>query len=408
MIRVGGHLDKSNLRYDAKHPSLLPNNHTFTRLIITYEHIRHFHAGAQATLASVRKQFWPCSGRGLVPKILKGCVTCARFQPKTSTNLMGQLPNPRVNVPTRPFINTGVDYGGPLYHQVGMRRSARLEKCYICIFVCFATKAVHIELALDMSTESFLNAFKRFVARRGLPENVYSDNGSNFVGAAREMTELYNLLNKSESQETVLRYASKERINWHFIPPYALHQGGLWEAGIKSAKSHLLCVTKDTKLRFEELQTLTTQVEGILNSRPITTISSDPNDLVPLTPGHFLIGDSLTSYPEPTLENIPSNRLSRWQHVEQLRQHLWRRWIQEYLHQWQQRSKWFTEENQPKLGEIVVLQEENLPPLSWSLGLIEQLHPGEDGIVRVVSVRTSKGFYKRPISKVCKLPIDNE
>ena len=320
----------------------------------------------------------------------------------------GNLQKRRIQVPLRPFINTGVDYAGPLYHQTSSRRTSRLEKFYICIFVCFASKAVHIELALDLSSEAFLNALKRFIARRGKPQNIYSDNGTNFVGASRQLTELYSLLNAKESKDKLLTYASSESINWHFKPPYAPHQGGLWEAAVKSAKYHLLRVTKDVKLRFEELQTLLIQIEAILNSRPITNISMDADDIRTLTPGHFLIGDSLTSYPEPSFEETPSNRLSRWEHVEQLRQHFWRRWSKEYLHQCQQRTKWLTKEPPIKINQIVVIQEDNAPPLTWQLGRITEIHPGEDNVVRTVSVQTSKGTYKRNITKICPLPIEPE
>ena len=142
-------------------------------------------------------------------------------------------------MPSRPFINTGVDYPGPFYHQVGSRRTSRLENCYICIFVCFASKAVHIELTLDLTSEAFLNALKRFIARRGKPQNMYSNNDSNFVGAARKLSELHDLFNNNDSKEKNIKFNVDRKINWHFIPAYLPHQGGLWESAVKSAKKHL-------------------------------------------------------------------------------------------------------------------------------------------------------------------------
>ena len=137
-------------------------------------------------------------------------------------------------------------------------------------------------------------------------------------------------------------------------------------------------------------------------------ISSDANDLSPLTPGHFLIGESLMSYPDESLEEVPSNRLSKWEHVEQMRQHFWRRWQAEYLHQLQQRSKWSTNTEALKIGQIVLIKDENTPPLSWPMGRIIELHPGKDNIVRVVTVQTYNGQYRRAITKICLLPIDLE
>nr|XP_012235986.1 PREDICTED: uncharacterized protein LOC105680090 [Linepithema humile] len=299
---------------------------------------------------------------------------------------MGNLPSSRVNVLSRPFEKRGVDYAGPLYHKESTRKNTRLIKCYMAIFVCMATKAVHIELAVDLSTEAFLNVLKRFISRRGCPSDVFSDNGLNFVGAARELNELSTLLNDEKAQQQINAYASHHGICWHFIPPRAPHHGGLWEAAVKSAKRHLLKITKDAHLKYEELPTLLIQIEAILNSRPLTPISSDPSDLLFLTPGHFIIGTPLTAYPGESLEEVPINCLSKWQHVQQLRQHFWKRWTREYLHQFQQRNKWQTTDLSLKIGQMVILIEDNTPPLAWSLGRIQETHPGDDGVSRLLSV----------------------
>ncbi|XP_071581395.1 uncharacterized protein [Temnothorax nylanderi] len=342
ILRVGGRLRSSFLPYAAKHPMLLPGHHPFSRLIITHEHETHFHAGPQATLAAIRQRYWLISARNVVRQIVQKCVTCFRSSLKTSSTLMGNLPESRVNIPKKVFDKCGVDYAGPLYYKEGTRRNTKLIKCYIAIFVCFATKAVHIELASNLSSEAFLNVFRRFISRRGCPSDIFSDNGLNFVGAERELRELTDLIKDQKMQQQVIDQATNKGVHWHFIPPRSPHHGGLWEAVVKAAKRHLIKVTKDSHLKYEELETLLIQIEAILNSRPLTPISSDSDDFIFLTPGHFLIGTPLTSYPKPSLEEIPSNRLSRWQYVQQLRQHFWRRWSREYLHQCQQRDKWRT------------------------------------------------------------------
>ncbi|XP_018374002.1 PREDICTED: uncharacterized protein LOC108768167 [Trachymyrmex cornetzi] len=270
-----------------------------------------------------------------------------------------------------------------------------------------ATKAVHIELAVDLTAEAFLNVFKRFTARRGCPADIFSDNGLNFVGAEHELSELTHLLQDKATQGKIMEYALCQSIKWHFIPPRAPHQRGLWEAAVKATKRHLVKMTKEAHLQWEELETLLIQCEAILNSRPITPISSDPRNLTFLTPGHFLIGTPLTACPEEPVEGIPANRLSRWQ-IQQIKQQFWRRWSREYLHSLQQRNKWYASKSPIDVGQVVILMEDHAPPLSWNLGRIQELHPGEEGVTRTVTVRTAKGIYKRPITWLCILPIANE
>ncbi|XP_011858632.1 PREDICTED: uncharacterized protein LOC105556166, partial [Vollenhovia emeryi] len=391
ILRVGGRLKLSHLPYNAKHPALLPGRHPLSHLIIRHEHERHLHAGPQATLAAVRQNYWLVSARDVVRQITRKCVTCFRSSPKTASALMGNLPKHRITVPARPFEKCGVDYAGPFHYKEGSRRSAKLLKCYMAIFVCFSTTAVHIELATDLSTEAFLNVLKRFISRRGYPSDIYSDNGLNFVGAERELKELATLFNNQEEQQRIINYMAIRQIRWHFIPPRAPHHGGLWEAAVKRAKRHLYRVTKDIKLRYEELETLLIQIEAVLNSRPLRPMSSHPDDLTPLTPGHFLIGGPLAAYPEPSLEDVPSNRLSHCQCVEQFRQHIWQRWLKEYLHHCQQRDKWKIKTNPIRVGQMVLLKEDNTPPLSWPLARIVEIHPDSDNIVRTVTILDAIG-----------------
>lgn len=182
--------------------------------------------------------------------------------------------------------------------------------------------------------------------------------------------------------------------------------GGIWEAGIKSIKSHLRRVIGNQYLTFEGLYSVLVQIEAILNSRPLIPLSSDPSDFTALTPAHFLVGRTLTSVPNPDVTHIPTARLSHYQQLQHMVQHFWKRWSTEYISTLQQRTKWKQDVSSISKGTLVLLKEENRPPLKWNLGRIVDLHPGTDDIVRVVSVRTVKGIVRRSLAKVCPLPID--
>ncbi|GFV75758.1 uncharacterized protein TNCV_1756861 [Trichonephila clavipes] len=200
-------------------------------------------------------------------------------------------------------------------------------------------------------------------------------------------------------------YPASEGIVWHLNPPATPHFGILWEAGIKSLKSHLKRVIGNTILTYEEFVTLVTQVESVLNSRALTKISSDPNDSI-LTPAHFLVGTSLTALPEPDLTNTPINRLNRWQLVQKLTKTFWKKWSNDYLNRLQSRVKWQRGEQQFKENELVLVKDKDFSKLlNWNLAKIIKVHPGKDNIIRVVTLKTNKGTYQRPVNKLVKLPI---
>jgi len=284
-----------------------------------------------------------------------------------------------------------------------------MHKAYISIFVCFSTKAVHIELVTDLTTDAFLAALKRFISRRGKPTCVYSDNGTTFVGANRKMKEFIQLINSERSQNAIKELLYSHDISWKFIPPHAPHFGGLWEAAVKSAKFHLYRVVGNANLTLEEAQTVLCEIEAVMNSRPLTPLSEDPNDFSCITPGHFLIGTALNSFPTPDLTEEKEGRLLRWQRVEQICQHFWRRWSAEYLHTLMERQKWRTSKGEKcEIGGLALIQQPGLGPLQWLLGRVEQVHPGADGVVRAATIKTARGNLTRPISKLAMLPLEKD
>lgn len=404
LIRVGGRLHNSQLKYVTKHPILLPHKHVFSQLLFETEHIRLLHAGPQLLLSSIREKFWPLAGRSLAKQVVHKCLKCFRVSPKFHTPMMGNLPSTRV-VASLPFHVVGVDYAGPVMIKDRKGRGAKYLKAYICLFVCFASKAIHLELVNDLTTQSFILCLRRFIARRGKPLHMYSDNGRNFVGANTELQELAKFLmaNESKISETI----ANDGINWHFIPPHSPHFGGLWEAGIKSSKLLLKRTIGNTSLTFEEMYSLLVQIESILNSRPLTPLSSNPQDLLPLCPAHFLIGKPLVAAPDPSVIHIDEPRLSKFQKIQQLQQQFWRRWQKEYLFELQRRAKWHRPCKNLRPGTMVLIRDNNLPPLKWKLGRIEEAIPAGDGIIRVASIRTTDGVIRRVTANLCPLPVED-
>ncbi|XP_017485290.1 PREDICTED: uncharacterized protein LOC108373859 [Rhagoletis zephyria] len=184
--------------------------------------------------------------------------------------------------------------------------------------------------------------------------------------------------------------------------------GGLWEAGVNSFKSHFKKVASAHKYTFEELSTLLCRIEACLNSRPLSPSSNEPNDLEPLTPGHFLTGGHLMAPPEPDVNENPASIVNRWQKLKALHQTFCRRWKVEYLAELQKRIKWKHPKENMKTGDLVVIREDNLPPTEWRLGRVVNLHPGTDGRVRVVDILTEKGQVTRPLVKLLLLPPYND
>ncbi|KMQ90572.1 bel12-ag transposon polyprotein [Lasius niger] len=401
ILRVGGRLKHSLLDVDQRHPIILPSDSHLTYLVIDAGHRRTLHGGTQSTLASIRQRFWIPRARQLVRRHIHRCLPCVRWRAAAPQPMMGDLPKERV-APSRPFQHTGVDLAGPVWLRTTRGRGHKAYKRFLVIFVCFSSRAVHLEVASDYSAEAFLAAFRRFVSRRGLCTAVYSDCGTNFVGADRQLRDLFRAA--SRDIHTIVGRLADDGIRWSFNPPSAPHFGGLWEAAVKSVKHHLRRTIGESKLTFEELTTFLAEVEACLNSRPLQALSDDPEDIGALTPGHFLVGAPLNAVPEPSLLDVSTNRLSRWRLLQQMRDHLWQRWVQEYLQGLCPRPKWWSTRGAIQEGQLCLVRGESTPPCRWPLARITRLHPGPDGQVRVVDVRTSVGELTRPVVKIVPLP----
>lgn len=400
LIRVGGRLTNANIPYENRHPILLPRRDHVINLIIDDCHRCNCHTGSHLLISLLRQRYWIVSARNVIRQRIRQCNFCFKIAPSHPSPMMASLPSFRVQE-AKAFTHTGVDYAGPLNLTLTRRRGVKSQKAYICLFVCMTTKAIHIEIASDLSSETFLDALKRFLARRGPISYLYSDNGTNFVGAKRNLDELYTFLSAKDTSTAFQNELNNRKITWRNIPARAPHWGGIWESNIKCIKSHLYRTIGNQLLCYEELLTVLAQIECILNSRPLCLLSDQPHSI--LTPAHFLNTIPLQSLPAYEIDESVSLS-NRKKLLDSLVQSYWKKWHVDYLHTLQTRQKWNTPDVPIEPGTLVLIHQDDTPPLRWPTGIIEQVFPGKDGITRVASVRTITGTFKRPVVKLCPLP----
>ena len=394
-MRVGGRIDRAPVSYDVRHPVILPSDDDITRLVITYSHHRVIHSGLERTLTDIRRQYWIPKGRSRVKQVLHDCPVCRRRRVQPVPPYMSDLPVERFDM-ARAFATSGVDYFGPLL----VKRNRKTEKRYGLLITCMATRAAHIEVSHSLDTESFIMALRRFIARRGKPSTILSDNGSSFIGAERELKRAMDEWNQARIQDTL----SQENISWKFLPPSASHMGGAWERLVGTVKRSLKVIIGTQTLTDEVLLTALTEVEGMINGRPLTYISSDTGDMEPLTPNHLLLGCGDALLPPGEFQDREINSRRRWRQSQVLAEHFWKRWRQEYLPTLVSRSKWRKDPANLKVGQVVLIVDAAAPRGCWSLARVTRIFPGPDGRVRSVEVRSAAGgVYQRPVTKLCGL-----
>ena len=400
IMRVGGRLQNcDHLTEDQKHPILLPDCRFATRLIRKL-HFEHHHPTQQTMMNILRQRFWILKAKILIKEVTRHCLTCYKVKPIDTHQLMAPLPSARVTM-TPPFTNTALDYAGFFLIRSGTTRNAPKAKVYVAMFKCMCTGAIHLDLASDLSTNAFIDTLDRFISRRGLCVELYTDNATCFEGADNELKKILTTIHPDARE-----YVEEKRINWKFTTPRASHAGGIYESGIKSMKHHLKRLMGDRCFTFEQFQTVLCKIEAVLNSRPLTPMSDDPNDLQALTPGHFLIGRPLVAKPERNLLPANTSRLNKWEQVQQVQQQFWQKWYQDYLQTLQTRPKNFQEKVDFAINDMVIVKDSNLPPQKWVLGRIIKLFPDKSRVVRNVRVRTPTGEKDRHVKYLCLLPME--
>lgn len=338
------------------------------------------------------------------------CMQCVRQAQTTANQIMAELPEIRLK-PAPPFQHTGVDMAGPYYLRISdkMRQDTRNRKMpemkgWIAVFVCLVTRAIHLEVVEGMSADDFLVSYTKFTGRRGNPEVMYSDHGTNFVGADGELKKARD----SWMHDKVQRYVHAQGTVWKYITPSAPHEGGIWEAAVKSMKHHLKRVIGTTRHSFQSISALLVGIEACLNSRPLCTMSDDCNDLEALTPAHFLIGRSLLLPMQEKTDEPPSKVKGLYMQIQFQIQAFWKQFHNDYLHSLIHLPKWREEQQNLKIGQLVIVKSDNIAPTYWAMGRIMQTHSGTDGKVRSVTLKMQSGVLERSIRKICVLPTDIE
>ena len=405
IIHCRGRIQNASLPFTSRYPILLPSKSHLTTLLIEVSHKTSLHEGISGTLAEVRSVYWIPKGRQAVKKVISRCNLCQR--------IMGQpyrypepppLPVERVKLRT-PFHTTGVDYTGAI--QLSKSSSILPEKYYICLFTCTSTRAIHLELAKDLSAETFLLLFRRFCARRSLPSKLISDNGTNFKAT-------YKFLQALAQEPLVSQFFENKQIQWHFIAPRAPWQGGFYERLISIVKDCIHKVLYHRKITFDELSTVLTEVETRVNNRPLTYLTEDLNSSEAITPSHLLHARRIQSMPcfiddqvDPTYMDGHELR-TQYIKVSKIIQHFEKIWKKEYLFSLRERhygAKTPVDYNCIKVGDLVLLQSDQQRN-DWPLGRIVKVYPNPENTIRMVDVLSKGKISLRTIEKLIPLEVD--
>lgn len=377
-------------------PIILDANHYATKFLIEMYHERYYHANNETVINEIRQQYYIIGLRTRLKSIAKRCVTCRVERAKPQNLPMSDLPECRTTYGHWPFSQCGIDYFGPMIVKIGRRR----EKRWGVLFTCMSTRAIHLELASTLSASSTIMAVQRLAARRGFPQKIFSDNGTNFVKASKELHDAVIQIDAEKQQE----FAKVNRFSWNFNPPDAPHMGGAWERLIRSVKVAIHHALNDQSCTEEVLLTLLAEIEHMVNSRPLTHVSTDPDDEEALTPNHFLIGRSSGNLKLTRYESEILSPRRTFEIVQNLAQGFWKRWLREYLPTVLAQRKWHATPTPIQVDDIVVILDYQAPRNTWRKGRVVEVYPSRsDKVVRCVKIRSGKSLLVRPVHKLIKI-----
>ncbi|KAL4217997.1 hypothetical protein ACF0H5_022735 [Mactra antiquata] len=406
VLCVGTRLLNAKLSDVCIFPVILPKDSYMTQLIVSHAHQSIQHQGRGFTLNKLRcLGYWVVGGSKMVANFIRKCVVCRKLRRPTECQKMAELPADRVET-YPPFTYCGMDCFGPFPVKNGRKEIKR----YGLLFTCLCSRAVHIEMLDDMSTDAFINSLRCFMAIRGAVRQIRSDQGSNFIGAKNE-------LSVKLEEPKVVSYLAEKHCDFLFNAPSSSHTGGVWERQIRTIRSVLNSVMLLCPGRLDDssLRTLFYEVMAIINCRPLTVFDiNDPSALEPLTPNHILTAKSDIPAPPPgefVREDLFLRK--RWRRVQYLLEQFWSRWQREYLAAISLRQKWHTAQRNIRVGDIVLIKDEGLPRNHWSLAVVVEANPDGDGLVRRVKVKlgirgsTPITILERSVHKLVLLIQDN-
>ncbi|XP_058449040.1 uncharacterized protein LOC131429001 [Malaya genurostris] len=399
IIRMRGRTNACGyITEDAKNPIILPRDHHTTKLIIAHYHNKYHHQNHEIIINELRQRFCIPRLRIAYANVRKHCQRCKNDRSIPQPPIMADLPPERLDAFARPFTHVGIDYFGPLEVVVGRR----VEKRWGMLITCLTTRAIHIEVVHTLNTDSCVMGLRNFAARRGTPRTIYSDRGTCFIGANREMQEAVSQVNLKD----IMREFSGVETSWKFNPPLSPHMGGIWERLISIVKRNLMAVQLSRKPSDEVLRNLLTEIENTVNSRPLTHVPIDDESAPALTPNHFLLGSSDGTKPLCTLDDSGIVLRRCWRTSQLLANQFWKRWLTDYLPEITRRTKWYSKTKPIEIGDVVVIVDPQLPRNCWPKGKVIGTKPSKrDGEIRAATVKTKTGIYERPVAKLAVLDI---
>lgn len=400
LIRLHGRTDNAPEEYmtsAAKRPIVMPPQHYATALLVQHHHELCAHQLADATMASVRTKFWIERLRTIVKAGKRACQMCQLRKAVPRPPFEGQLPVDRLQAYARPFTHTGLDFFGPYHVAVGRRR----EKRWVALFTCLVTRAVHLEVAADLSTDAVLLCLRNLCHLRGTPAVIRCDNGTNFVGARNELSREREFFDEDEVQ----RELSVKNVQWKMNCPLNPEAGGAWERLVQSIKRVLDVILHEEAPRVETFRSLLLEAANVVNSRPLTHLAVEPDDPEPITPNHFLIGGpNVATAPNP--EDVePKATRRQWQICRRLSRMFWAQFVRDYLPELTRRSRHFPDVEPLRVDDVVVVCDDAQPRRKWTRGIIVDVAVAADGAVRTATVRTASGELRRPATRLAKLDV---
>ena len=420
LLRVGGRLKADSIADHVKHPVLLPRKSHVTNLIIRHSHEKTLHEGRGMTVNELRSSgYWVIGMSSAVAYYIRNCTVCRKWRRHVVEQKMADLPEDRMEV-VPPFTYCAVDLFGPFTIKEGRKELKR----YGVLFKCLSLRAIHLETAIDLTTDSFINSLRRFISIRGPIRQLRCDQGTNFVGAQRELASEAQNMNQQKIQQ-FLRANNCDVFEFKMNVPAASQMGRVWERQIKTVRNILtnLLEQHGTQLDDESLRTLLCETAAIVNSRPLTTDNlNDPTSLEPLTPNHLITMKSKVILAPPgNFQRTDIYSRKRWRRVQYLANVFWSMWRYEYLSSLQIRQKWIKSHRDLQKGDVVLLKDENLVRNCWSLCRVDETYPsGVDNKVRKVKLRIRDpsldkngkrvqpmSYFDRPVQKVVLL-LENE